>query len=121
MGPSALGNGRTDSVVLGSEQSSAFGWVRVERLAAVGRQLLGLPPTARRELAAAAAPAAPQVATPGAADSRPCQAIYDAAMAGTPLNFTSVETFCLNQVLAYATFVCPMLRHLDSPGPLLHK
>ena len=99
--------------MLGSERFSAVGWVSAERLAALGRHLLGFPQTGRRALAAAPASAAPQAAPPGAApaaapladvDSRPCQAIQDAAGAGTPLNFTSVEAFCLNQVLARAAW-----------------
>ena len=93
--------------MLGSERSSDLGWVRAEQLAATGRHLQDLPQTARRELAAAPAPAAPQATSPVAApaaappasvDGRPCQAITEAAFAGYTLNFTSVEAFCLNQV-----------------------
>ena len=102
-GPCTLDQGFSRPIELGSERFSAHRLAWEERLAASGRQLLGLPQAARRALAAAATPAASPAASPLASvDSRPCQAIQDAAAAGTPINFTSVEAFCLNQVLASA-------------------
>ena len=91
----------------GSERSSDPRWAWSEQLAASGRQLLGIPHDVRRSLAATAAPAASQAVSPAATpatslqadvDSRPCKEIQDTAATGSPLNFTSVEAFCLNQV-----------------------
>lgn len=91
------------------------GWVWAERLGATGRHLLGFSQLARRGLlaaapaaAAAAAPAAAPASAPAAAPAAanggqaPCQAIAAAAAAGTALNYTSVEAFCLAQVAAWA-------------------
>ena len=80
-----------------------LGWAWAEGLTATGKHLLAFVQPARRGLAAATAPAAPPAESPAAVpaasmDSQSCQAIQAAAAAGAALNFTSVETFCLNQV-----------------------
>ena len=110
---SIVAEGRPDELLsaLSSERSGThgLGWALADRLAAGGRQLLGFTQAARRTLAGATAPAAPPAASPAPApaavlladvDSRPCPAIQDAASSGASLNYTSVEAFCLNQVLA---------------------
>ena len=113
-GSALRGEGRHGALSSASSSSlgaPGLGWTWAEGLTATGQHLLGYMRPARRGLAAASAPAAPPSASPAAAPAastgnQSCQAIQAAAAAGAALNFTSVETFCLNQACRGPTASC---------------
>lgn len=113
-GSALQGEGRhaaLSSAFSSSSGTPGLGWAWAEGLSATGQHLLGYMRPARRGLAAATAPAAPPAASPAAAPAastgnQTCQAIQAAAAAGAALNFTSVETFCLNQACRGPTASC---------------
>ena len=122
VGSAQQGTGRHSALSSAFSSSSGapgLGWPWVEGVTAAGQLLVRLMQPARRGLAAAAAPAAPPSVSPAAApaaslSNQSCQAIQAAAAAGAALNFSSVETFCLNQVLGPAGCLLA-LRQAESP------